>query len=280
MKKPSWLNKKIDLSLSRKTKEILKTHHLSTVCEEARCPNISECFSKGTATFMILGDVCTRDCAFCGVRKGIPTKVGLDEPERVKEAVRRLRLKYVVITSPTRDDLPDGGAIHFARTIHEVRSLPFVKKIEVLIPDLLGVETNVYPILESGPGVVGHNVETVPSLYTKIRPKADYERSIHIIKKIKEYSPHIFSKSGLMLGLGEKEHEVTRVLEDLREVRCDFLSIGQYLPPSKNHYPLCEYASPETFSHWQKVGLQMGFKKVLSAPYVRSSYLAHTYFEG
>ncbi|MCK4809936.1 MAG: lipoyl synthase [Candidatus Omnitrophica bacterium] len=278
MKKPSWLNKKLDLSLSRNLKTLLKGLNLHSVCEEALCPNISECFGKGVAAFMILGNICTRDCKFCGVRKGIPAGVDLAEPGRVKEAVKRLRLEYVVITSPTRDDLEDAGANIFCLTVKELKTLGSVKKIEILIPDFLGRKGLLEKVLKSSPNVVAHNLETVPSIYSLIRSKAYYERSLKILKFIKEINPGIYTKSAIMLGLGEKDFEVRDVLRDLIEVDCDFLSIGQYLPPSKSSWPLKKCVSPEEFKQWQDLALKMGFRKVLSAPYVRSSYLAHTYF--
>ncbi len=279
MNKPGWLDKKIDFLACRRTKRLARELSLSTVCEEARCPNISECFKQGTATFMILGDICTRDCRFCSVSKGRPRSVDLSETVRVKEAVQRLGLEYVVLTSPTRDDLADGGAAHFSRIIRELRTLPRVKKVEVLIPDLAGDRGALEILLQSRPDVIGHNLETVPSLYAAIRSKADYRRSLSLLAEIKKRCPSVYTKSGLMLGLGEEDREIKEVLGDLRRSRCDFLSLGQYLPPSRKHYPVQKYISPEKFEYWRDQALSLGFVSVLSAPYVRSSYLAHTYLE-
>jgi len=279
MEKPAWLNKKISLPDCRKTKQRLKELGLSTVCEQARCPNISQCFSRGTATFMIMGDICTRNCRFCGVTKGRPLALDKSEPQRVKQAVKLMDLEYVVITSPTRDDLEDGGAGHFSSTIKALRSLSCVSKIEVLIPDFQGDRACLHTVIDAGPDVINHNLETVPSLYSRVRSKAGYQRSLDLLAGIKRFSSSIFSKSGLMLGLGEKDREIEAVLEDLRAVDCDFLSIGQYLPPSRTHYPVQEYVLPEKFDFWQKKAQEMGFRHCLSGPYVRSSYKAHTYLE-
>lgn len=277
MRKPYWLNKKIDFSASREIKCILKKLRINTVCEEALCPNISECFSKGVATFMILGDTCTRDCAFCGVRKGLPAPVDFSEPKKVKEAVKELKLEYVVVTSPTRDDLEDGGSTIFYNTVKEIKSLAFVKKVETLIPDFRGSRDSIKRVVESHPEVISHNLETVPSLYPMVRSGADYYRSLKVLRLVKELNPSIFTKSAIMLGLGEDDSEVIRVLNDLRKVSCDFLSLGQYLPPSKAHHP-CQYIPIEKFEFWKKVGFQLGFRGIKSSPYTRSSYLAHTYF--
>lgn len=277
MRKPYWLNKKVDLSVLREIKSMLRKLHVNTVCEEAFCPNISECFGQKIATFMILGDTCTRNCAFCGVKKGSPSPPDSTQPQKVKEAVKKLRLEYVVITSPTRDDLDDGGASIFYSTVKEIKSLDWVKKVEVLIPDFGGSRDSIKKVVESKPDVISHNLETVPSLYLRVRREADYTRSLKVLRLVKELNPKIFTKSAIMLGLGEKEWEVKKVLEDLRSVGCDFLSVGQYLPPSKTHYP-CQYIPLEKFLFWGKVGLQLGFKNVKSSPYIRSSYFAHTYF--
>ncbi len=279
MKKPPWLNKRLNFQFARNTKILLKDLNLHTVCQEALCPNISECFSKGVATFMILGDVCTRNCRFCGVKKGQPKEVDFQEPKRIKEAVKRLKLSYVVITSPTRDDLTDEGATLFYLTVKELKTLDFVKAVEVLIPDFSGKKHLLEIVLQSYPTVVSHNIETVPSLYPSIRCGADYQRSLKILSWSKEIAPCIYTKSGIMLGLGEKDEEVMEVLKDLRNVGCDFLSIGQYLPPSKTHIPPKEYIPYEKFEEWERIATGLGFKKVMSRPYVRSSYLAHTYFD-
>ncbi len=276
MKKPPWLNKKVNLSLCRNLKILFKDLGLYTVCQEARCPNISECFSKGVATFMILGNICTRNCRFCAITKGIPKKVNFKEPELVKTAVEKLKLSYVVITSPTRDDLPDGGATLFYLTVKELKTIPSLK-VEVLIPDFGGNLSSLEEVLKAYPDVVSHNIETVASLYPYLRSKADYTRSLRVLRFIKDFDKRIFTKSGIMLGLGEKDEEVEKTLKDLREAKCDFLSIGQYLPPSRDSWTLKEYVPIQKFFYWERVALKMGFKKVLSSPYVRSSYLAHTY---
>lgn len=280
MKKPSWLNKKIDFSLCRKVKEILRDLDLHTVCEESLCPNISECFSSGTAAFMILGNICTRDCFFCGVAKGRPEKSGGDEPERVKKAVNRLKLDYVVVTSPSRDDLDDGGAYMFCETTKAIKSLCPSKKVELLIPDFSGRMHLIKKVADCRADVIAHNLETVLSLYIKVRQKADYKRSLKVLRIIKDTNKRVFTKSGLMLGLGENDTEVEETLENLREAKCDFVTLGQYLPPSLSHYPLKEYVCPDKFSYFEKYALRLGFKGVRSAPYVRSSYRAHSLFEG
>ncbi len=277
MRKPEWLNKKVDLAASRKMKIILKGLGLNTVCQEALCPNISECFQRGVATFMIMGDICTRNCRFCGVKKGAPLALDWDEPYRVKEAVRRLGLKYVVLTSPTRDDLDDGGAAFFAKTVSILKELIFVDKIELLIPDFSLNEGAMKIIAYCGADVIGHNVETVPSLYDKVRPQADYNRSLKVLSIIKELNSSVITKSGIMLGLGEDDDSVIRVFRDLKNAGVSFLSIGQYLPPSLRHYPVKEYVHPDKFDYFKKVALSIGFSSVLSGPYVRSSYLADSY---
>lgn len=257
-------------------KDLLRAGSLHTVCEEARCPNIGECFKHEVATFMILGDVCTRNCRFCGVRKGNPSSPDRDEPQRLREAVETLQLRHVVITSPTRDDARDGGAGMFAQTIDELRTVECVRTIEVLIPDFSGNKDALKTVVRASPDIIAHNIETVPSLYPAVRSGADYRRSLDILSATRRMNPDIFAKSGLMLGLGEKGEEIRGALKDLRDADCDFLSIGQYLPPSKGHYP-CEYIPPDEFAKWEKVAYEMRFKSVKSAPYVRSSYLAHEY---
>jgi lipoic acid synthetase len=278
MRKPIWLDKKINLSYSRELKSLLRRLGIHTVCEEASCPNLSECFSRGVATFMILGVSCTRNCRFCGVKKGNPKELDFDEPTKIREAVKKLNLEYVVITSPTRDDLDDGGASLFFLTVKELRALECVKKVEVLIPDFWARPELIEKVLGAGPNVVSHNLETVPSIYPKVRDKADYNRSLEVLKLVKKINPNIFTKSGIMLGLGEEEGEVQRVLEDLVGAGCDFLSIGQYLAPSRHHWPT-KFLPPDKFKEWENFALRLGFKSVKSFPYARSSYLAHTYFE-
>lgn len=276
MPKPYWLNKKISLSSCRGIKRVLRELSLHSVCEESSCPNISECFRSGVATFMILGDTCTRRCTFCGIKKGLPLPVDFDQPRRIKKAVKRLNLNYVVITSPTRDDLDDGGAELFCRTAEEIMSLGPKKIVEILIPDFKGRSEPLEMVAGSGAKVISHNMETVASLYKKVRPGAVYRRSLAVLKLIKDINRDIATKSGLILGLGENDHEVIRTLTDLRSVGCDLLTIGQYLPASLSSYPLKSYVLPAKFAHFRKYALKIGFKGVNSAPYVRSSYLAHS----
>jgi lipoic acid synthetase len=274
MKKPYWLDKKINLEKNREIKTLLRGLRLSTVCENALCPNISECFGCGTATIMIMGDSCTRSCSFCAVDKSKPLSLDDGEPQRVKAAVLKLKLNYVVLTSPTRDDLPDGGAAHFARAVSVIKSISEKMKVEILVPDFLGNKNSFGVIAACGADVIAHNVETVPSLYTKVRQGADYGRSLGLLSYVKKISVGTLTKSGIMLGLGEAECEVFDVMRDLREACVDILTIGQYLAPSSKHYPVCEYVSPETFSTLKDKALKLGFKYVQSSPYTRSSYLA------
>jgi len=280
LKKPPWLKKRIppyqDLL---KIKSILNETKVHTVCEEARCPNLGECFSKGTATILILGRICTRNCGFCAVEHGIPAPLDESEPERVAHAVKKMGLQYVVITSVTRDDLPDGGAHEFAKTIQAIRSLDRKIKIEVLIPDFQGKPSSLIVVLKEGPDVLNHNIETVPRLYPEVRPQADYERSLNLLKRCKENYPYILTKSGFMLGLGERGEEVIELLKDLRRVRCDFLTIGQYLQPRSDRLPVMRYVPPEEFEEYEKIGLKIGFRSVASGPFVRSSFHASQLFE-
>lgn len=282
MNKPEWLNKKVKLSDCREIKKLLRELKLHTICEESLCPNISECFSSKTATFLILGDTCTRQCGFCGMSKNLPKAVDCFEPQRIKKAVEILNLQYVVITSPTRDDLADGGADMFSRTVREIKSLPSLPKVELLIPDFSGNYEALHKVTRSGADVIAHNIETVPALYFQVCKGADYRRSLDVLKivGIGRDRALLKIKSGMMLGLGEKKDEVIKVFEDLRKVDCDFLTLGQYLPPSASHYSLKEYVSPEDFLFFERQALAMGFKGVNSAPYVRSSYLAHTFLLG
>jgi len=273
LKKPPWINKRINLWLCHSLKRILREYKLYSVCEETRCPNLSECFSKGVVTFLILGNICTRNCSFCKIKKGAPLDVDEDEPQRVKEVVKKLNLRYVVITSPTRDDLEDKGVGIFLKTIKELRTLNNPPKIELLIPDFFAKIELVKKIVEANPQVIAHNLETVPRLYPQIRKGADYKRSLRVLKIIKELNPKIYTKSSLLLGVGEREKEVIEVFKDLRKVGCDFLVLGQYLSPSLNHYLLKEYISPNKFKLLERQALQLGFKRVRSSPYMRSSYL-------
>ena len=269
MRHPEWL--KVQLSGTHQTKKILRHYRVSTVCEEAKCPNQGKCFSSGRATFMILGDRCTRNCSFCAVESNSPLPLDPDEPERIAEAVSALGLEFVVITSVTRDDLPDGGAGHFAKTIQALKQKDPEIKIEVLTPDFKGDLEALRTVLNASPDVFNHNIETVPGLYATVRPKADYPTSINILHSAKILYPHIKTKSGIMLGLGEKDAEVLSVLRDLRDAGSDFLTIGQYLRPRKQNIPIVEYIRPEVFEQYKIKALEMGFKAVVSSPLARSS---------
>jgi len=275
--KPEWLNKKIKLGECSGTKELLRELGLETVCEQASCPNIGECFSRSHATFLILGKVCTRHCSFCNIVKARPIASDPGEPARIAEAVGKLSLKHVVITSVTRDDLSDGGARQFAETIREIRKKTPLVSIEVLIPDFKSSLNSIKAVVNAKPDIIAHNVETVPSLYKAVRSDSNYKLSLEVLRIIKELSPSLKTKSGIMLGMGEDQDEVTSVMRDLRSVGCDFLSIGQYLSPSKLHYPVEEYIDPERFAYYKKEGEAMGFLHIESAPYVRSSYHAAEY---
>ncbi|HNW39894.1 MAG TPA: lipoyl synthase [Candidatus Omnitrophota bacterium] len=275
--KPAWLNKKISLKDCSTMKQSLRDLHLETVCEQAMCPNIGECFLRKVATFLILGKNCTRSCSFCNVTKAKPYPVDDREPERVAQAVAQLGLKHVVITSVTRDDLADGGAGIFADTVRQInRKLPSVT-VELLIPDFGLSLTALETVVRSAPEIIAHNLETIPSLYKTVRQGADYSRSLKLLRLIKDMAPKLRTKSGLMLGLGEKPDEILAVMKDLRSARCDLLSIGQYLSPSKKHYPVKDYILPEQFDYYKEKGRELGFLHVQSAPYVRSSYLADQY---
>lgn len=278
MKKPNWLNKRVNLTACRKVKELLRSCNLHTVCEESLCPNITECFSKNVATFMILGNICTRQCSFCGVEKGVPKIVQEEEPYYIQQAVKILGLRYVVITSPTRDDLPDQGASQFVRTVDAIKELDQSILVELLIPDLSGEEELIRLVALSCADVVAHNLETVPSLYQTVRKGADYKRSLFVLQKLKEFNPNLYTKSSLMLGLGEEDQDLVKVWHDLRRSGCSFLTLGQYLAPTINHYPVKEYISPEKFDFLKQQALQSGFLEVKSAPYVRSSYRAEEFF--
>ena len=280
LQKPPWLKKRIspyqDLM---KVKTILERTHLHTVCEEARCPNLGECFSSGTATLLILGKVCTRNCGFCAVEHGVPLSLNEREPEEVVSAIGKMGLRYVVITSVTRDDLPDGGASHFAKTIQAIRNLDKGIKVEVLIPDLQGRSSSLETVLNGEPDVLNHNVETIAKLYSLVRPQAVYTRSLDLLRKSKETHPHILTKSGFMLGLGETREEVMELMRDLRNAGCDLLTIGQYLQARPDRLAVVRYVPPEEFEEYKKIGECMGFKTIASGPFVRSSFHALQMFE-
>ena len=256
-------------------KGLLRSRELHTVCEEARCPNIGECFNNGTATFMILGDICTRSCGFCAVTSGRPEGLDLMEPYRLARTADLLGLDYVVITSVNRDDLPDGGAGIFAACIRAIRARRPECQVEVLIPDFLGDREALAAVVEAKPFVLNHNIETVPRLYRRVQPKARYERSLALLAAVKEMDPAMLSKSGMMLGLGETQEEVRQVLGDLRGVGCDIVTIGQYLRPSQKHLPVERFVPPEEFAEIAEEGRRLGFRHVEAGPLVRSSYHAH-----
>lgn len=275
-KKPDWLRVKMHISPEvTRIKETLRKHKLNTVCEEASCPNLGECFHGGTATFMIMGDICTRRCPFCDVATGRPNPLNADEPREMAEAIAEMKLKYVVITSVDRDDLRDGGADHFAQCISELRQRLPELEIEVLVPDFRGRMDVALDILElTPPDVFNHNLETVPSLYRKVRPGADYQWSLTLLKRYKERCPEVRTKSGLMLGVGETNEEILEVMRDLRAHNVDMLTLGQYMQPSKNHLAIDRWVTPADFDWLAEEGYKMGFKHIASGPLVRSSYHA------
>jgi len=274
-KKPEWIRVKgVDENVLNSMKQLLDKFHLHTVCESALCPNMGTCFKAGTATFMILGDICTRNCAFCGVSTGSPTDPDPEEPKNVAMAARELSLKHVVITSVTRDDLPDGGARQFVSTIREINNILPDATTDILIPDLKGSKQNLQMVVEACPDILAHNLETVPRLYESCRQQANYRVSLRVLENAKDLNPAIFTKSGVMLGLGETRDEVIQVMKDLRAVQCDFLTIGQYLRPAKENLPVEEFITPEVFEEYKVLGDEMGFRYVASSPFVRSSFHA------
>ena len=276
MRRPEWLKVRLTQSPHyREVKGLLRGLGLHTVCEEALCPNIGECFGHRTATFLILGRVCTRNCRFCAVEPGRPAAPDPEEAERVAQAVRHLGLRHVVITSVTRDDLPDGGAEVFANTISRIREVAPACSVEVLIPDFGGSAAALETVIRARPDILNHNVETVSRLYGQVRPQADYARSLDLLRRAKGMDRGMVTKSGIMVGLGEGKEEVLRIMADLRAVDCDILTIGQYLRPSAAHLPIQRYYTPEEFAEFARAGLEMGFRHVESAPLVRSSYHAH-----
>jgi len=275
MNKPDWLRIRYNGERNlEQVENILKRLSLNTVCEEAGCPNLGECFSRKTATFMILGNMCTRNCTFCKVTKGHTQPVDPEEPLKVAEAVKELGLKHVVITSVTRDDLPDGGASHYAEVIKKIRELNDSVVIEVLIPDFQGDDNALEKVVQAKPEIINHNIETVSRLYPTVRPLAVYNRSLRLLSKVKEMDKSIFTKSGIMVGLGEMELEVVQTMTDLRASDCDFLTIGQYLAPTSNHHPVVKYIHPDVFERYKNIAYKLGFRFVASAPLVRSSYHA------
>ncbi len=274
-KKPPWIKTKIlDTKIFFKTKEIINSKKLHTVCQEASCPNISECWGKKHATFMIMGDVCTRACSFCNVKTGKPTFLDPYEPTKIAHATKDLKLKHVVITSVDRDDLEDGGAEHFTKVINEIRKINEKTTIEVLTPDFLRKGDAYKKVVYASPDVFNHNIETVPSLYRSVRPGSRYFSSINLLKSVKDINKKIFTKSGIMLGLGESKDEVIQVMDDLLSANVDFLTIGQYLQPTEKHFPLNRYVHPDEFNEFKEIALSKGFLIVASSPLTRSSYHA------
>ena len=273
--KPEWLRRRFSFKSSvTEVNDLLLDLNLHTVCQEAHCPNQSECFGNHTATFMLLGGHCSRNCTFCAVTHGVLEPPDPDEPQRVAEAVSRLGLKYVVLTSVTRDDLADGGASHFAATIKTIRSVGSDILVEVLVPDFQGSAQSLATVLAAQPAVLNHNLETVPRLYPAVRPQADYHRSLRLLTEVKRLYSEAATKSGFMVGLGEKQEEVSSLLRDLRKANCDLVTIGQYLRPSRDHHPVVDYIHPEFFKAYQQEAETLGFSGVASGPYVRSSYQA------
>ncbi|MEQ1649814.1 MAG: lipoyl synthase [Hyphomicrobiaceae bacterium] len=275
LRKPEWIRVKMSNSpVFDETREIVKANKLVTVCEEAGCPNIGECWSKKHATMMIMGDTCTRACAFCNVRTGMPLALDTDEPRRVADAVAKLGLHHVVITSVDRDDLPDGGAKHFAQTIAAIRNATPSTTIEILTPDFLRKDGALEVVVAAKPDVFNHNLETVPGLYLKIRPGARYFHSLRLLQRVKELDPTMFTKSGIMVGLGEAREQVLQLMDDLRSADVDFLTIGQYLQPTRKHAPVKAFITPDEFKSYERIALSKGFLLVSSSPLTRSSHHA------
>ena len=282
IKKPNWIRiRHANSSKVNELKKTLRSQDLFTVCEEAQCPNLSECFNHGTATFMIMGQICTRRCPFCDVAHGRPKPLDKNEPGHLADTISKMALKYVVITSVDRDDLRDGGASHFKDCIDNIRKKTPLVKIEVLTPDFRGRVDKALNIFDDcAPDVFNHNLETVPSLYPKVRPGSDYEQSLDLLKSFKEMHPHVKTKSGLMLGVGETDTQVINVLKDLREHQVDMLTLGQYLQPTRHHLAVEEYITPEQFEKYKTIAIDLGFSQVASGPMVRSSYHADLQAKG
>jgi lipoic acid synthetase len=279
-KLPDWFKQQLPRAGEmRRVERLLANLNLHTVCEGAHCPNIGQCFAAGTATFMIMGDICMRNCTFCAVNKGIPLPLEGDEPQRIAEAVKQLELNYVVITCVTRDDLPDGGAAHFAKTVRQLHAAIPKLRVEVLVSDFNGSEQSIETVAEASPEVFAHNLETVPRLYPFVRPMACYQRSLDVLRVAKEMNPSMITKSGLMLGLGEEQDEVIDVMRDLKQAGCELLSLGQYLAPTQAHHPVIHFITPEKFAEYEKIGMGEGFKGIASAPLVRSSFRAAELFD-
>lgn len=276
-RKPEWLRKKISFSAQKDMDQLLKENGIHTICQEAKCPNISECFAAKTATFLILGDICTRRCTYCNVTTGSPHSVNKEEIHQVTDAVKQLGLKFVVITSPARDDLKDGGAEQFLEVTQNVLNKTSDTQVELLVPDFQGNIESIKTVANSGAVIVGHNIETVPRLYN-IRKASIYQRSLDVLQEIKNHAPdNVKTKSAIMLGLGETKEEVVEVFQDLIDVGCKLLSVGQYLAPSNEYEKVLEYITPAQFEEYKQIALDMGFEYVHSSPYARSSYMAHEY---
>ncbi|MCL4417773.1 MAG: lipoyl synthase [Actinobacteria bacterium] len=276
LKKPKWLKKTVSLNNSNinQVQNLLTNLKLNTVCQSAKCPNIFECFSKKTATFLLMGNICTRNCAFCGVKSGKPQDLDKFEPENIAKAVQEMGLNYIVLTSVTRDDLEDGGAKHFAKTVQEIKSIDPNIKVECLIPDFKGSKENLKILLDVKPDVLNHNLETIKVNYKTIRHHASYNKSLDILRNSKDIDPEILTKSGFMLGLGEEMEEILELLQDLENINCDIVTIGQYLRPSKDNYPVQKYYSDKEFEKIKKLASNFNFKSVVAGIFVRSSYEA------
>ena len=280
VQKPSWLRRRLPTGPTyENVRGLINKDRLHTVCQEAKCPNIWECFTRQTATFLILGSQCTRSCRFCSIETGPVKPPDPDEPLRVAQVAQEMGLKYIVVTSVTRDDLPDGGAGSFAGTIAAIRQKIPDARVEVLIPDFMGSASALQTVINARPDVLNHNIETVPRLYSKVRPEADYQRSLDLIRRVKDYDAAVPTKSGLMLGFGEDPEEIKETLEDLLRANCRILTLGQYLQPSKNHLAVKRYIPPEEFEKWRETAIDMGFSEVASGPFVRSSYHAKALFK-
>lgn len=280
-RRPEWLKVRLPAGDTyTEINRLLNSSRLNTVCKEAKCPNIGECFNQRTATFLILGDVCTRGCRFCNVTKGMTKPVDYEEPERVAAAAREMGLRHIVVTSVTRDDLQDGGAGIYAKTISMIREHNPASTVEVLIPDFKGSVESLNIVIRENPDVINHNIETVPRLYKLVRPGAVYEQSLYLLEHVKKTMPEIITKSGLMVGIGEEFEEIVDVMKDLSEAGCEILTIGQYLSPSKRHLPVQRYYHPDEFLELKEKGLELGFRYIESGPLVRSSYHAVNHFEG
>ncbi len=274
-RKPSWLMKKVERSPEvREVKHLLRDLRLNTVCEEASCPNLSECFGRGTATFMIAGDVCTRRCHYCDIATGRPQPLDPSEPARVAEAARRLQLRYVVVTAVARDDVPDGGAAHFAATIRSLQAAVPAAQVEVLIPDFKGQQSALQAVLDARPDVLNHNIETVRSIFKSVRPQGDYDRTLTLLARARELAPTIPTKSGFMVGLGETDAEIYTTMQDLRAAGVELVTIGQYLQPSLQHTPVVAYLTHDRYAQFRAWGQELGFRATFAGPFVRSSFHA------